>query len=195
VTTRPVTSPLAWNVAALLTEPPGSTRDYLVAGVVIDLGDDLRLADPLEGRVRLSRTNRGLIVQADLETSLDTQCSRCLRDIEVPLQLHIEEEALPSLDLQTGAPLETSAEPDVLRLTDHHELDIEGTVREAILLAEPIAPLCEPDCPGLCAVCGERLTSGPHDHGEDAIDPRLEVLRSLKLDDEGSDQAVPLEKP
>jgi uncharacterized protein len=71
-------------------------------------------------------------------------------------------------------------------LTDHHELDIEQTVREAILLAEPIAPLCEPDCPGLCAVCGERLTSGPHDHGEDAIDPRLEVLRSLKLDDEGS---------
>jgi DUF177 domain-containing protein len=190
VTTRPVTSPLAWNVAALLTEPPGSTRDYLVAGVVIELGDDLRLADPLEGRVRLSRTNRGLIVLADLETSLDTQCSRCLRDIEVPLQLHIEEEALPSLDLQTGAPLDTSAEPDALRLTDHHELDIEQTVREAILLAEPIAPLCEPDCPGLCAVCGERMTNGPHDHGEDAIDPRLEVLRSLKVDDEGPDQAT-----
>jgi uncharacterized protein len=181
VTSRPVASPLAWNVAALLTEPPGSTRDYLVAGVVIDLGDDLRLADPIEGRVRLSRTNRGLIVQADLETSLDTQCSRCLREIEVPLQLHIEEEALPSLDLQTGLPVDASAEPEALRLTDHHELDLEQAVREAVLLAEPIAPLCEPDCPGLCAVCGERMTGGPHDHGEDAIDPRLEVLRSLKL--------------
>jgi uncharacterized protein len=181
VTSRPVASPLAWNVAALLTEPPGSTRDYLVAGVVIDLGDDLRLADPIEGRVRLSRTNRGLVVQADLETSLDTQCSRCLREIEVPLQLHIEEEALPSLDLQSGLPVDTSGEPEALRLTDHHELDLEQTVREAILLAEPIAPLCEPDCPGLCAVCGERMTDGPHDHGEDAIDPRLEVLRSLKL--------------
>jgi uncharacterized protein len=182
VTSRPVASPLAWNVTGLLVEPPGSTRDYLVAGVVIDLGGDLRLADPIEGRVRLSRTNRGLIVQADLETSLDTQCSRCLRPIEVPLEIHIEEEALPGLDLQTGVPVDTSREPDALRLTDHHELDIEQTVREAIQLAEPIAPLCEPDCPGLCAVCGERLTDGPHDHGEDAIDPRLEVLRSLKLD-------------
>jgi DUF177 domain-containing protein len=187
VTSRPVASPLAWNAAALLTEPPGSTRDYLVAGVVIDLGDELRLADPIEGRVRLSRTNRGLIVQADLETSLDTECSRCLRDIEVPLELHIEEEALPSLDLQSGLPLDASTEPDALRLTDHHELDLEQTVREAILLAEPIAPLCEPDCPGLCAVCGERMTHGPHDHGEEAIDPRLEVLRSLKLDGDGSD--------
>jgi uncharacterized protein len=186
VTSRPVASPLAWNVAALLTEPPGSTRDYLVAGVVIDLGDDLRLADPIEGRVRLSRTNRGLLVHADLETSLDTQCSRCLRDIEVPLQLRVEEEALPSIDLATGLPLDPSIEPDTLRLTDHHELELEQTVREAILLAEPIAPLCQPDCPGLCAVCGERLTGGPHDHGEDTIDPRLEVLRSLKLDDEES---------
>ena len=187
MTSRPVAGPLAWNVAALLTEPPGSTRDYLVAGVVIDLGEDLRLADPIGGRVRLSRTNRGLIVQADLETSLDTQCSRCLREIEVPLQVHIEEEALPSLDLGTGLPLDVSAEPDTLRLTDHHELDLEQTVREAILLAEPIAPLCEPDCPGLCAVCGERMTDRPHDHGEDAIDPRLEVLRSLRLPGDGSE--------
>jgi uncharacterized protein len=177
---------LAWNVAGLLAEPPGSTRDYLVAGVVIDLGEDLRLADPIEGRVRLSRTNRGLLVQADLETSLDTQCSRCLRDIEVPLALRIEEEALPSLDLQTGLPVDTSDEPDALRLTDHHELELEQTVREAIQLAEPIAPLCEPDCPGLCVVCGERLTGGPHHHDEDAVDPRLEVLRSLKLDADDS---------
>jgi uncharacterized protein len=189
VTSRPVASPLAWNVATLLGEPPGSTRDYLVAGVMIDLGGDLRLADPIEGRVRLSRTNRGLLVQADLETSLDTECSRCLREIEVPLQLHVEEEALPSIDLATGLPLDASAEPETLRLTDHHELDLEGTVRDAILLAEPIAPLCEPDCPGLCAVCGERLSGGPHDHGEDAIDPRLEVLRSLKLDGDGPDEA------
>jgi uncharacterized protein len=184
VTTRPVASPLAWNVAALLTEPPGSTRDYLVAGVIIDLGEDLRLADPIEGRVRLSRTNRGLLVHADLQTSLDTQCSRCLRDIEVPLELRIDEEALPTIDLATGLPLDPSVDPDTLRLTDHHELELEGTVREAILLAEPIAPLCEPDCPGLCAVCGERLAGRPHDHGEDPIDPRLEVLRALIVDDD-----------
>ena len=186
MTSRPVASPLAWNVAGLLSEPPGSTRDYLVAGVMIDVGDDLRLADPIEGRVRLSRTNRGLLVHADLETSLDAQCSRCLRDIEVPLELRIDEEALPSVDLATGLPIDTSADPDALRLTDHHELELEQTVREAIQLAEPIAPLCEADCPGLCAVCGERLTGGPHDHDEDEVDPRLEVLRSLKLDSDDS---------
>jgi uncharacterized protein len=185
VTARPLADPLAWNVAALLGELPGASRDYLVAGVTIDLGEDLRLADPIEGRVHLARTNRGLYVDADLETSLATTCSRCLREIEVPLQLRIREEALPALDLKTGQPLRLAAESDALRLTDHHELDIEQAVREAIQLAEPIAPLCEPDCPGLCVSCGERLSGGPHDHGEEEIDPRLEALRAFRVDDDG----------
>jgi uncharacterized protein len=184
VTARQVGEPLTYNVAGLLAEPVGSTRDYVVAGVMLDLGEDLRQADPVEGAIHLARTNRGLLVRADVKTSLDEECSRCLRAIEVPVDLHIEEEALPSIDLHTGLPLDTSAEPDALRLNEHHELELEPVVREAILLTEPIAPLCEPDCPGLCAVCGERLTNGPHDHPDDDIDPRLEALRSFRVDGE-----------
>jgi uncharacterized protein len=166
---RPVVEPLVWNVAGLLDDEPGATRDYVVAGATIDLGDDLRLADPIEGHVRLARTNRGLLVIAELDTSLAAECSRCLRDIEVPIHIPIEEEALPSIDLH--------------RLTDHHELDIETPVREAIQLAEPIAPLCRPDCPGLCLVCGERLEDGLHDHPDEELDPRLAALRNFKADD------------
>ena len=182
MTARSLPEPLTWNVAGLLAEPAGSTRDYLVAGVTIDLGDGLRLADPIEGRVHLARTNRGVLATADLATSLEAECSRCLRDLEVPIEISIEEEILPSLDLHTGRPLDRSLEPDAVRLTDHHELELEPLVREAILLAEPIAPLCEPDCPGLCIACGERLTNGPHEHGDESIDPRLEALRAFKVD-------------
>jgi uncharacterized protein len=174
--------PLLWNVAGLLSEPAGSQRAYRVAAVTIDLGDDLRLADPIEGDVRLSRTNRGLLVHADLTAGLEAECSRCLREIEVPIEVHLDTEALPTLDLETGQPVDQSAEPDALRLTDHHELDLEAEVREAILLAEPIAALCEEDCPGLCLVCGERLTDGPHDHGDEDIDPRLEALKAFRVD-------------
>jgi uncharacterized protein len=185
VTTHGVGQPLAWNVAGLLGEPAGATRDYVVAGVTIDLGEDLRQADPIEGEVRLARTNRGLLVQADLRTTLEAECSRCLREIEVPIEVRIEEEALPSLDIATGLPVDVEAEPDVLRLTDHHELDLETPVREAIQLAEPIAALCEEACPGLCPVCGERMTGGPHDHGDADIDPRLEALKGFKVDADG----------
>ncbi len=175
------TEPLTWNVAGLLTESLGATRRYHVAGATIVLGEDLRLADPLEGDVRLARTNRGLLVQATFNASLDAECSRCLRDIEVPVEVNIETEALPSLDIATGQPVHVDTEPETLRLTDHHELDLEQDVREALQLAEPIAALCEENCPGLCSVCGERLDV-PHDHAEEDVDPRLEALKAFKVD-------------
>jgi len=182
VTERPFEGPLAWNVAGLLGEAPGADRDYAVEGVEIDLGEDLRLAEPIEGRVRLIRTNRGILAAADLYAALALECSRCLRDIAYGVEVRIQEEYLPSLDLATGRPLPTDDEPDVARLSDHHELDLETPVREAIQLAEPIAPLCRPDCPGLCVVCGGRLDEGTHEHPDDDIDPRLEALRGFRPD-------------
>jgi len=175
-------APLAWNVAGLLGDAPGAERLLGIDGATIDLGDDLELAQPVSGRVRLVRTNRGILATSDLTTALALECSRCLREIVEPVAIHLEEEYLPALDLTTGRPLPIDDEPDVARLTDHHELDLEPAVRDAILLAEPIAPLCEPDCPGLCIVCGLRLDEGVHDHPVDDIDPRLEVLRGFQVD-------------
>ena len=62
-------------------------------------------------------------------------------------------------------------------------MDLEPPVVDAIVLAEPIAPLCRPDCPGLCVVCGQPLEAGDHDHPDDDIDPRLEALRGFQADD------------
>jgi DUF177 domain-containing protein len=179
----PGESPLAWNVAGLLADTPGAERIYPIEGVSIDLGEDLALADPIDGRVRLQRTNRGILATADLTASLALECVRCLRDVTYPVTVEVAEEYLPSLDIATGQPIPTDDEPEVLRLTDHHELDLETPVREAIQLAEPIAPLCRPDCPGLCIVCGGRLDEGTHDHPDDDVDPRLEALRAFRADD------------
>ena len=73
--------PLEWNVSGLLDEGVGAVRDYAVDGVTIDLGEDLRLARPIDGRIHLARTNRGLLVSADFRTSLAMECVRCLREI------------------------------------------------------------------------------------------------------------------
>jgi uncharacterized protein len=183
VTGRPDDGPLTWNVAGLLTEDPGAERAYEIDGAVIDLGEDLRLAEPIAGRVRLVRTNRGILATADLRGALALECSRCLRDVAVPVDVRFQEEYLPSLDLATGRPLPADDEPEVLRLSDHHELDLETPVREGLQLGEPIAPLCRPDCPGLCIVCGGRLDEGVHDHPDEDIDPRLEALRAFRADD------------
>jgi uncharacterized protein len=174
--------PLVWNVAGLLGEGVGAVRDFAVQSVPFEPGEDVVLTAPIDGRVHLARTNRGLLVDADFTTVLATECVRCLREMTAPLELEIHDEALPSLDLKNGKPLELSGEDQeagVIVLTDHHELDLRAAIRDAILLAQPIAPLHSADCPGLCIVCGLPLDEGTHDHPDDDIDPRLEALRDF----------------
>ena len=175
--------PLTYPVSSLLRKTPGTSRTYPVHGVTIDLGRGPGAGRPDRGRDSADPDQPRPARPWPLNTALASLCSRCLRDIEVPLEVEIDEEALPSVDIDTGQPVDVSAEPDVIRLNGQHELELEPVVREAIQLAEPIAPLCREDCPGLCATCGEELTGPPHEH-EEEIDPRLEALRAFMVDAE-----------
>ncbi|MEA2621564.1 MAG: hypothetical protein QOH61_474 [Chloroflexota bacterium] len=173
---------LSYNVAGLLRESPGTVRTFPVDVPKTDLAiaEDVELARPIEGEMRLSRTGRGILAKGRLATALAETCSRCLNPVETPIAVDIEQEALPSIDIDTGKPISLVGEPDAIQLDDHHELDLAPAVRDAIALAEPIAPLCRPDCRGLCLVCGDDLNADPaHHHDEDEIDPRLAGLAGL----------------
>lgn len=178
---------LSYNVATLLRSAPGTERRYAVDNLRMDIADDLQLAAPIAGEVRLSRTGRSIIAKAQLSTAIDAYCSRCLQPVVAPINVEIEEEALPSIDIDTGQPVGLDEEPDALRLDDHHELDLGEPVREAISLAEPISLLCRPDCQGLCLVCGVDLNSvAEHVHREEAIDPRLAGLAEWRESSEAN---------
>lgn len=172
---------LSYNVAALLRSVPGTVESHHVALANLDIADDIRLAGPIEGDVRLSRTGRSVLVRADLSTAMEGICGRCLTPVVTPIEVQVEEEALPSIDIDTGLPVDRDSEPDALRLDDHHELDLENSVREQISLAEPIAVLCRPDCRGLCPDCGLDLNDNPgHSHTDQPIDPRLAALAAWR---------------
>ena len=172
---------LSYNVAGLLRSSPGTVRTYPVRLPTLEIAPDLQLTAPVEGEVRLARTSRSILARAHLVTALAETCSRCLSPISAAVAVDLDEEALPSVDLLTGTPMDLSAEPDALRLDEHHELDLSEPVREAISLAEPIRPLCRPDCRGLCATCGADLNGDPaHHHDESEIDPRLAALATWR---------------
>jgi uncharacterized protein len=173
---------LSYNVADLLRSVPGTSRDYPFELPELVIADDLAVAAPVRGTVHLANTGRGIIARGHLSTALPETCSRCLVATTTPVDLDFVEEALPSVDLDSGTPVSHVEEgTEVLLLDDHHELDLTGTVRDAISLAEPIVALCRPDCRGLCLVCGIDLNGDPsHSHGDDDIDPRLEALLAIR---------------
>ena len=172
---------LSYNVADLLRSAPGSSERHDVAVAALSIADGVELVDPVKGEVRLTNTGRSVLVQGRVQTAIAEQCSRCLRPAKALVRAEFEEDALPSVDLESGSPLEGEDVPEALRVSEHHELDLEPVLRDAISLAEPIAPLCRPDCPGLCETCGVDLAEHQgHEHSDDEIDPRLAALVGIR---------------
>ena len=134
------------NISQLLKEPIGSVRDYRVSGTV-DLVDNS--SSPVQGEVKLTRTNRSILVKGTLYISVEVTCARCLRLFSCPLVLNIEEEYFPVLDILSGASLPSPDEPGSFTIDEHQVLDLTEAVRQYALMAIPMKPLCREDCAGL----------------------------------------------
>jgi uncharacterized protein len=174
----------AFNVAGLLREPPGSVRAFRLRDRYVSLGSDVELAGPLDGDLRMQRTNRGILVRGGLDAPVRRTCARCLEPFVEPVHVTVSEEYLPSIDPESGRALPEPPLDEPVQLIDpHHEIDLAGVLRDEFALSEPMHPLCRPDCPGLCAECGQRLDHRHAAHESAELDPRLAGLARL-LEDE-----------
>jgi len=143
-----------FNVATLLQEPVGSTR----LGEVEDEPVQVSAAgytSAVSGRVRFMRTQRGVLMHADLVTRPVLECARCLTLFRAEVRLVIDEEFVPLRDPVTGEAVE--ADPDEFRIDGRNHLDLSEAVRQYEQAALPIQPVCREDCAGLCPVCGQNL--------------------------------------
>ena len=165
------------NVSQLLQESVGTTRDYQVSEVVDSAGDGN--GHLVRGELRLLRTNRSILVKGTLHADIEFTCGRCLNQFSSPLTLNIEEEYIPTVDVVSGAPLPLLEDTISFTIDEHHVLDLTEAIRQHILLATPMKPLCREDCAGLCQTCGHNLNEGSCDCPAQEVDPRWSKLTEL----------------
>ena len=144
------------NVSQQLKESIGSIRNYKLSEIVDITGGN----SMVQGEVRLMRTDRGILVKGILRTKVEVTCSRCLSLFSRPLILNIEEEYFPVTDGVSGASLPLPEEPGCFTIDERHILDLTEAMRQYVLLAIPMKPLCREDCAGLCPSCGHNLNQG-----------------------------------
>lgn len=130
---------------------------------------DLLLQD-IHGTCKVTRTPQGLLVQVQMQAEHMEACARCLSDYQQPLKVEFAELYAFSPRFVTDSGL---------LLPEDGRIDLEPLIREYMLLEIPINPQCRLDCAGLCSICGENLNENPHIHGDEEVDPRLAVLKSL----------------
>lgn len=136
---------LAINVSQLLKESVGATRSLEAAGD-INIIDD---ASTVTGGVTLVRTDRGILVKGRLKVTVGATCCRCLDVFKCPLDIDIEEEYLPSVDINSGLALEAPDDGESFIVDEHHVLDLTEAIRQYTILAIPMKPLCRQDCAGV----------------------------------------------
>ncbi len=163
------------NVSQQLKESIGSIRNYELSEIVNIAGT----SSMVQGEIRLTRTDRGILVKGTLHTEVEVTCSRCLSLFNCPLALNIEEEYFPITDVVSGAPLPLPEEPVCFTIDEHHVLDLTEAIRQYVLLAIPMKPLCREDCTGLCTSCGHNLNQEPCNCPPQGTDPRWSELSKL----------------
>jgi uncharacterized protein len=128
--------------------------------------------EPLEFDLRLESVVEGVLVSGAVTAPVTGECARCLGLVADRLIVDVQE----LFAYEDSATEETTEEDEVSHLVGDR-LDLEPVVRDAVVLALPLSPLCREDCRGLCPDCGEVLDELPADHSHHAaFDPRWAAL-------------------
>ncbi|HEV8573971.1 MAG TPA: DUF177 domain-containing protein [Dehalococcoidia bacterium] len=165
------------SVLLELRQPIGSVTTAVLDEKQVRL-DDLQL-ETLRGSLKLLRTDSGLLVSLDGDARMHDRCVRCLTEIDYDVAIAFEEEFIPTTDPNTGARLNMELADDAFRIKTDFVLDLRQALREYLLMAEPLKPLCRPDCQGLCPSCGANLNEASCACTPDG-DARWGVLAALK---------------
>lgn len=167
-----------FNVAQQLRETSGSARVVEIRERNMLIDETIGRGD-VAGQAVLLRTNRGILVTADVEIRYRQGCSRCLQEAETSANIHFQEEYLPTVDIMTGAVLPPPDEEEIFLIDSHHILDLHEAIRQYSILSLPMQPLCRSDCAGLCLRCGANLNVESCRCGESEIDARWSALEAI----------------
>lgn len=127
------------------------------------VGAELAEGTVTSGTVRADVTRNGarVFVHGTVRGRFFVPCGRCLEPAALTVDASISTTFVPPLAPLPEAEHEMVEEdPDTQSYTGE-EIDLGPVVRDEILLAVPIAPLCRPDCKGLCPRCGANLNDKP----------------------------------
>lgn len=157
----------------IFDEPTTELNPLLTRGAV----HDYRFPESASVRLRHYRAGRDLFFTGEVVSSVLGQCARCLEDYAFEVRASFSLVYVPR-DAWRGD--EAEADGDVA-LYASEEIDLGAPLHEYLMMALPTTPLCRESCRGLCPRCGTNLNTASCDCERDEGDPRLAVLRNLKV--------------
>ncbi len=163
---------LAVNVRELLNQP-GAHKHVVQRGPVPDLATPVAWVEAgteVTVDAEVESVVEGLLVTGQVSVQARLECARCLRVTDHHLRVDVRE--LFALDPR-------EATDDGYAVLPDDRVPLDAMARDAIVLAFPPAPLCRPDCAGLCQQCGADRNVTDCGHLQGTSDPRWAGLAEL----------------
>jgi uncharacterized protein len=177
-------SPLVINISRLGRRPGAMLTFHETLPSPARIGLDLIAIDkgaPLELDLRMESVSEGVLVTGTMSAPTSGECARCLIPITGDVEIDLTE-----LFAYPDSTTDETTDADELGRVIDQTVDLEQPIIDAVGLALPFAPLCGPECAGLCPTCGVRLATAEPGHHHEQIDPRWAKLAGM-LDEDARD--------
>jgi uncharacterized protein len=135
---------------------------------------------PLAVALSCYRADEGIFISGAVRCEFEGVCSRCLGAVSSPVDLEFQTILLPD-HMADERKTELGADDLTLAYYSGDEIDLEPLCLEQALLDLPTRALCSTGCLGLCGSCGSNLNEETCTCTRESLDPRLAVLRELKV--------------
>lgn len=141
-------------------------------------GAGFRLVAPLALRMEVQQAAGEVIALGHVEGKAEVACRRCLAPVRVPIDQEV------TLVFREGVSQADAEAEEIYPLPERgHELDLNGALREHLLLAVPEFLECQEACKGLCPHCGVNLNETTCSCARERTDDRWAALKQLSNKD------------
>lgn len=144
-------------------------------------GDELKFLTPINVKGAIYSLDNNIFLTCNIETKIETTCSRCLNKITYEYNTSINTELVQENDVD-----DDETDDDIL-IYKEDVIDLGKIIEENIITNIPMKILCNEDCKGLCLKCGKDLNSNTcnckiyddEEDEEEKLDPRFLKLKQL----------------
>ena len=169
---------------------PGDTLPFVghLSEEGYSLGEhDFTLPQGIDYDVSLTNAGEGILVTGVIRAHVEGICDRCLDPAEFDVVGEVDEYYLFEEPAEEVSEDDDDA-LDYFLVQPDNTIELSDAFMSAIIMETPFVVLCDPDCKGLCPVCGENLNEHDCGHAAQAEEERVAaspfaVLADLKLDD------------
>lgn len=155
-----------------------STESVLEKSELLDFSEyefpGFEIKEPVKVDLSLRPSVSLLDLSLTIVAQVNTNCARCYAPVKEEYILK------PNFKIREEDLLDDMAE---LPFLPNGDIVLEELVYQELLTSFPTIFLCSEDCEGLCQHCGKPKQECECIH-EQEIDPRLQVLKQLLVDDE-----------